>query len=94
MLTPPAAESPKMSEDPEPGMPVGVEIFSVGEQNVVVLRMKLSSPPKEGEAVSLAMPVDSALALALGIISCVKDLQQTNVLLNEIFPPVDPSKGN
>lgn len=85
-----------MGKEPvEPfGVPLGVELYVLPERNAVVLEVKLAEAPREGDTVSLAMPPDSALTLALALISSVKELRDTDHEIAALFPPVDPKNGN
>ncbi len=83
-----------MTDEEKVGVPVGIDLLVVPEDKIVVMRVKLSEVPKEGDTVSLAMPVDSALTMALSLISCVKELRDNDAEVNALFPPIDPGKGN
>lgn len=83
----------KDEEGPAPGVPVGLELCLSDDADGVILRLTLASVPEKGEPVMLVIPPDNAVALALSLLACVKELRSTSEL-DAMFPPLDPKHGN
>jgi hypothetical protein len=75
-------------------LPVGVELYLAPSENAVVLSVTLAKIPQEGEPLTLAIPADHALTLALGILACVRELRRNTPEMEALFPKLDPGKAN